>query len=248
MKNIAIITGASSGLGRDFAKELDKESLDEIWIIARRKELLEDLSTKLKTKTKILNLDLLKKEERYKIKNELKKDSYNIVYLVNNAGFGLLGDFKNLDIDRQVDMIELNVKALVEITYFCIDFMSSGSKIIEIASTAGFLPIAHFAVYAASKAFVLNFSNALKYELKEKKISVTAICPGPVKTEFFDVAASGKKPKFIYESSKVVKKALKDAKKGKLNSIYGFAMNLLMIISNLSPRSIKTRIAHRGVK
>ena len=247
MKKIAIITGASSGMGKDFTKELDNKNLDQIWIIARRKELLEKLASELKTDCKIFDIDLSIPQNNKIIEKELKTGKYEIKYLINNAGFGLMGEFVNLDLKKQLNMINLNISALVQITHFSINYMSESGEIIQVASTAGFLPIKNFAVYAASKAFVVNFSNALSLELKHKNIHVTAVCPGPVKTEFFDTATNGKEPKFIYKSHDVVKKALKDSKKGKLNSIYGFLMNIIMFFSHFTPRRIKAAIAAKGI-
>jgi len=247
MKRIAIITGASSGMGKDFAKELDNKNLDQIWIIARRKKLLDKLSSELKTESKIFDIDITDFENNKTIEKELKTGKYEIKYLINNAGFGLMGDFLNLNLEQQLNMINLNISALVQITHFSIKYMAENSEIIQLASTAGFLPIKNFAIYAASKAFVVNFSNAIALELKPRKINVIAICPGPVKTEFFDTATNGKQPPFAYKSIDVVKKALKDSKKGKLNSIYGLIMNIAMIFSHFTPRKIKAVVAAKGM-
>ncbi len=247
MKKIAIITGASSGMGWDFAKELDNKNLDEIWIVARRKELLEKLASELKTRCKIFDIDLTDSEKNKKIELELEKKEYEIKYLINNAGFGLMGEFSTLNLNKQLNMIDLNIRALVQVTYFSIKFMSKSGEIIQVASTAGFLPMKNFAVYAASKAFVVNFTNALALELKPKGIHAIAVCPGPVKTEFFDVATNGKEPVFIYESIKVVKKALKDSKKAKLNSIYGFLMNVVMTLAHFTPRRIKVSLSAKSL-
>jgi len=246
MKKIAIITGASSGLGYDFAKEIDKNNLDEIWIIARRVELLEKLASELKTDTKIFSIDLTDMESNKTIELELEKGDYEISYLINNAGFGLMGSFAELDLNKQLSMINLNIAALVQITHFSIKFMAKGGEIIQVASTAGFLPMKNFAVYAATKAFVVNFTNALASELKKKNIHAIAVCPGPVKTEFFNVASGGKVPSFAYNSIDVVKKALRDSKKGKWNSIYGIVMKVVMTLSHFSPRKIKTNLAGKS--
>jgi len=246
-QKIAIITGASSGLGWDFAKEIDKKNLDEIWIIARREELLEKLSKELKTKSKIFAIDLTDKEKNKEIELELKKGKVEIQYLVNNAGFGLMGEFYKLDEDKQLNMIDLNVRALVQITHFSIKYMAKGGEIIQVASTAGFLPMKNFAIYAATKAFVVSFTNALTLELKPKKIHAIAICPGPVKTEFFDVALEGKVPPFAYNSIDVVKKALKDSKRKKMNSIYGVIMNIVMSITHFIPRRLKVSVASKSL-
>ena len=247
MIKIAIITGASSGLGYDFTKEIDKKGIDQIWIVARRLNLLEKLSKELKTEAKIFNMDITNFEDLNKIEKELETNKYEIKYLINNAGFGLQGNFYQLDITKQLNMIDLNIKSLVKITYFSIKYMNKGSEIIQIASTAGFLPMKHFAVYAASKAFVLNFSNAIASELKNKGINSIAISPGPVATEFFDIASKGKQPPFAYKSIDVVRKALKDSKKKRWISIYGFIMKTVMFFSHFTPRRIKTVLASKSL-
>ena len=156
-KNIAIVTGASSGLGWEFAREIDNEpGLEEIWLIARRKKNLEQLAKKLKKKPVVLSLDLQNPDGIAQLKKKLERENPRIHYLVNNAGIGAVGYASEISLHRQTEMIDLNVRALTEITIFSIPFMSENSKIIQIASSAGFAPMANFAVYAATKAFIIN--------------------------------------------------------------------------------------------
>lgn len=191
MKNIVIITGASSGMGMEFAKQLDKKlkKVDEFWLVARRKERLEKLDFLLHHKCRLFDVDLMNKEQVKRIEDALKGEKqYRIRMLVNCAGFGLVGQFKDLEKEEQLEMIDLNCKALTEMTYICVPHMDRKSRIIQLASVAAFLPQKSFAIYAASKSYVLSFSRALNEELRDLDITVTAVCPGPVDTEFFEVA------------------------------------------------------------
>jgi len=242
MKNIAIITGASSGLGKDFVRQLDsKYELDEIWMIARRKEKMKKLADNLKnSKGIVIDADLSKREGVSKVISKLNAEKPKVLFLINSAGFGKIGSFTELELDEQLDMINLNIKALTAMTYGVIPYMPKGSKIIQIASSAAFLPQPGFNVYAATKAYVLHFSKALGIELKGKGIDVLAVCPGPVKTEFFKVASSKGKPldwkaKFMVKSKDVVAKALQDSEQNKMESVYGIPMKLLKLISRMIP-------------
>lgn len=140
-------------------------------------------------------------------------------------------------------MIDVNIKALTAITYKVLPYLSKGSKIIQVASSAAFLPQPGFNVYAATKAYVLHFSKALSVELKSRNIGVLALCPGPVKTEFFEIASSDGKPldwkaKFMVNAKDVVAKALNDAQSNKMESVYSFYMKLLKISSKIIPHEL----------
>ena len=187
---IAVVTGASSGLGREFAKQIAARysRFDEIW------------------------LDLSSIDELSQFKGLLEENAPDIKLLVNCAGYGRSGSFEELDCDEQLGMVDVNCRALTAVTKLCLPYISQNSRIIELASAAGFMPQPDFAVYAATKAYVLSFSKALNKELKSRKITVTAVCPGPVDTEFFDIA--GKDVKFLKrmvmaKPEKVVEQAIK---------------------------------------
>ena len=232
--DIAIVTGASAGLGVEFVKQLDQTypSLDEIWMVARRKEPMEALEQTLgNAKGRIFTIDLSKKNEREILYQTLEKDHPTIRFLVNSAGYGKIGTFIEVDLEEQLGMIDLNISALVELTHKSIPYMKKGSKIIQVASSAAFMPMPEFAVYAATKSFVRNFSKALAIEVKQKGIDVMAICPGPVRTEFFKVASKKGKPiewkeRFMAEPEEVAKKAILDMERRKLESIYGVPMKI----------------------
>lgn len=199
--NIFIITGASSGIGREFALQLDNAfpKIDEIWLIARSRDKLEETARVMQHKTRLLPMDITDKCSMRELQDTLKKENAVIRMLINCAGYGLMGSFQEISSEEQSGMIRLNCEALTNMTHLCIPFMKKNSRIIQMASSAAFVPQPYFNVYAASKAYVLSFSKALAEELRPQGIYVTAVCPGPVDTEFFDVAEK-------YENTLTVKK------------------------------------------
>ena len=245
MKKIIVVTGASSGMGLWFAKllahessEFEKFSSDELWIIARRKERLEELKAQIENESfqekikfpevKIFPIDISGIQGALKIKelfeNEKSKGDFKINVLVNNAGFGTYGEFVQTDTMREMEMIDLDCTSLTGITGFALPYMQNGSRIINVASLASFLPLGNFAVYGACKSYVLSFSVALAAELKHKGIKVTALCPGPVSTEFADVASRGARKNVRHGLSpeKTVQDAIKCSRQGKLYSMKFF--------------------------
>lgn len=188
-KRIAVITGASSGIGREFVIQIDRmQKCDELWLISLTKSKLEKVASSLDTPCKVIATDLASRDAIDSIKVELEKEPVNIVYLVNSAGFGKFGDWSTLT-DSAVDsMIDLNCRSLVDMTRACLPHMERGSHIIEVASAAAFTPLPHMNVYAASKAFVLRYTRALRWELHGSGITATALCPTWVKTGFEKVA------------------------------------------------------------
>lgn len=245
---IAIVTGASSGMGREFVKQMEcfYKDLDEIWVIARRKERLEELKDKISAKIQVFEGDLLGSEIYQEVKNSLEEKQTDIRILINAAGFGKVGKVKDVTCEEQLEMIDLNCIALTHMTKLCIPYMSKGSRIVNLASAAAFCPQPSFSVYAATKAYVLSFSRSLQIELEDMGVKVTAVCPGPVATEFFRVA--GKKEKssvkdaVMAQPEVVVEKAFHDAKKGKAVSVYGIPMKLSRIASKLIPHGIILKV------
>lgn len=243
---IAVVTGASSGMGREFVLAIDKKYgaiLDEIWVLARRKERLEELQKKVKTKLRIFSIDLLKQESYQQYTENLKKYNPTVGILVNSSGFGKIGNFSEIRKEDNLSMIDLNCQVLTKVTYDTLTFMKKGGRIINLASSAAFLPQPGFAVYAASKSYVLSFSKALKYELMNRGISVTAVCPGPVKTEFFDIAEENSqiplyKKLVMANPVKVVDKALCDAMAGKTKSVYGLSMQAFQVLCKIVPHEL----------
>ncbi|MFC1668230.1 SDR family NAD(P)-dependent oxidoreductase [Chlamydiota bacterium] len=237
-KKIALITGASSGIGAEFVRQTHRRNdFDELWLIARREEELKKIANQLTNiKGRVFSVDLLNEENIKEFVKTLKKEKPSIKLLVNSAGMGQVGFFQELDIGKQLKEIDLNIRSLVELTYHSLRYMNEGSQIINIASVQAFYPFSIFNIYAASKAFVLRFSLALHKELKKRKISVTCVCPGLVRTNFWNEMSGGKKdtPEFFTTTTnKVVSKALKDAQKSKKISIYGFFAKFQRIVASL---------------
>ena len=201
MKNTALITGASSGIGKELARIHAKNNGDLI-LVARRLNLLESLKEELETtfsiQVLVFEFDLTETNSGSKLVDLIKEKNIKINYLFNNAGFGGYGDFVERELNLDLEMIQLNVTALVELTHGIANQMieNGGGKILNTASTAGFLPGPLQATYFATKAFVVSFSQALNQELRSKNVSVTALCPGPVQTEFIAVAGMSKSKMF----------------------------------------------------
>ena len=232
MKKIIVVTGASSGMGVCFARQLACEKPDELWIVARRKDRLENLKREIESeksvKVRVVDIDVSGSEgaRRFKAILDVERNSgdFEISVLVNNAGFGTYGEFADTDTDREMEMVDLNCTSLTGITGFALPYMKKGSRIINTASLASFLPLGNFAVYGASKAYVLSLSVALAAELKPRGISVTALCPGPVSTEFANVASKGAREKVRHGLSpeKTVEHAIKASRRGRLYSMRFF--------------------------
>lgn len=244
---IALVTGASSGLGREFARKLAGfKGIDKIWAVARREDRLEELSALLPGKVRKFVIDLTNKEERKTLEEALQKEQPKVKWLINGAGFGKIGKVENLSLEDAEDMVELNVKALCAVTRMVLPYLSENSRIIQIASSAAFLPQPQFAVYAASKAFVLSYSRALNEELSPRTW-VTALCPGPVKTEFFQVAeTTGKIPLYkrlaMAKPENVVQKGMKDCIKKRPVSVYGWSMKSFGLLCKVLPHSLVLRL------
>lgn len=242
MKNIAIITGASSGMGKRFCFEIDKLGLDEIWGIALKTEDVENIKAELKTPFRFFDLDLTKEESFEAIKKALKAENLVVQWLVNASGYGKFGRYDEISVQNQLGMIDLNCKALTHLTLLTIPFMKEGGRIVEIASIAAFQPIPYIAVYGASKSYVLSYSRALNKELKSKKISVTCLCPFWTKTPFLDRATqtAAKSPvvtKYaaLYDPEKVVKRCMKGALKRKEVVLFGFVSKAQTFLVKILP-------------
>lgn len=221
---VTILTGASAGLGKEFFKALtaDGPKTDEIWLIARREERLTALAATCPTqKVRILPLDLTKEESYTALERLLADENPAVRGLINNAGFGKLGEVADLDWSDQARMVDLNNRALTVLTALVLPYMSKGASIINVCSIAAFVPNRRLTVYSSTKAYVFSFSTALRGELKKRGIHVLAVCPGPMATEFLPVAgiengASATFDRLPYcNPAKVAANALKKAEKGK---------------------------------
>ncbi|MDD2234904.1 MAG: SDR family NAD(P)-dependent oxidoreductase [Desulfitobacteriaceae bacterium] len=186
---IAIITGASSGLGKAFAEKIAKTGgVDELWVIARRVERLNTLANELKIAVRPLALDLGNTKSIEEIERLLNEEKPDVRYLVNAAGFGKFGNYNDLTREESRGILDINVRALMDVTLAVLPYMSRGSRLFEIASSSAFQPLPGFNIYAATKAFVLSYTRSLRWELRGRGIHVTAVCPGWIKTEFMKVA------------------------------------------------------------
>ena len=245
--NIAVVTGASSGMGREFCRIFDKEGFDEIWGLGLGKDSMEALKSELSTKFRYFDMDLTVDENLNTYKKALEEAKPNVKWLVNASGFGKFGRYDEIDVSDSINMIDLNCRALVFMTETTLPYMCEGARITQFASIAAFQPLPYINMYSATKVFILHYSLSLGMELKSRKITVTAVCPYWTKTAFFDRAtkinskASQEVVTYyavMYDPAKVINKAYKDSKKGKSKSVYGFTTKLQSVLSKLLPAKL----------
>jgi len=252
--NTTLITGASSGIGEVFERKLAARGRN-VLLVARSEDKLITLCNELGRSNSIraqyVALDLSEPDAAERLFAEAEKRSLTIDLLINNAGFGSMGEFSQLDLARELNMIDLNIKSLVELTYKFLTPMRERKQgaIINVASTAGFQAVPFMATYAATKAFVLSFSEALWEENRPFGIKVMALCPGVTETNFFE-AARGKKPpaRVSQTPEEVVDTALKGLDRGKSHIISGWTNFFMTQSERLAPRSLVTRVAGRMMR
>ena len=250
MKSIAIVTGASSGMGREFVLQLsDYVEVDEIWVIARREAALESLKNEVSVPVRPIALDLCDSASFDAVAQLLDAEKPSIRLLVNAAGFGKFGAYHKVSLDDECRMIDLNCKALLMMTRLCIPYMPSGSHILELDSLSAFQPVPYITTYGATKAFVLSYSRAMNKELKGKGIRVMAMNPGWVKTEFFNHAFQtndGNEVQFfdrLYEAKDCVATGLKDLYNSKKDySVHGLPVKIQVLMVKIVPHSIVMKI------
>ena len=236
---IAIVSGASSGIGLEFARALDSYALDELWLIARNENALTELKSTLNTKTKIIALDLSENFSFDKINNMLEEIKPEIEYLICSAGVGYNGDLEKISKEQISNTIAINCTALTLLNKACLSYFTEGSRIINVSSGAAFTPQPYFSVYAASKSYVNSFSRAIGYELRKKRVYVTSVCPGPVSTPFFSSLENVKeyKKRFLISPKKVALGSLKASKRKRKIYTPSFSMKLIHLISKILPTS-----------
>ncbi|MEI3509005.1 MAG: SDR family oxidoreductase [Bacilli bacterium] len=241
----ALITGASSGLGADMARVLVEEGY-EVILVARRKTKLEKLAKELGDKAEVIIMDVSSTFNCMKLYNKVKKEKIDI--LINNAGFGLFGEFAESNIDKELDMIDLNIKGVHTLTkLFLKDFKKRDKGyILNVASSAGFMPGPLMATYYASKSYVVNLSEAIYEELKKEgsNVSISVLCPGPVDTEFNRVANVSFAIKG-QNSMDVAKYAIKKMFNEKLIIVPGFKMKVAVFLTRFIPRKILLKIVYK---
>ena len=246
---IAIVTGASSGMGREFVLQLSQYvTVDEIWVIARRREALESLKAEVSVPVRPLCLDLTCADSFDAFAQLLAAEKPDVKLLVNAAGFGKFGRFDKVSTRDDCLMIDLNCKALVMMTRIVIPYMSRGSHILQLDSLSAFQPVPYITTYGATKAFVLSYSRALNRELKGMGIRMMAMNPGWVRTEFFNHAmqTNGSEVQYfnhLYEAADCVRTALKDLYRSRKDySVHGLPIKGQVWLVKLLPHSLVMRI------
>lgn len=252
---IAVFTGASSGMGREFVKQIcAEEKFDEVWVIARRLDRLEELKQEIDQPVKCISLDLTKKKSFDEYKKLLNEAQPEVSVLVNASGYGKFGAFSDIPLEEHLGMIDLNDKALVAITYLTLPYLKDGSRVYQVDSLSSFQPVPYISTYGATKAFVLSFTRAVNAELRHSGIKMMAVCPGWVKTEFFNRAVTDESVityyNKIFTASEVVKRAVRDMKKGKDVSVCGFSIRAQVLLTKLLPHKwvMKIWLKQQGKK
>lgn len=243
MKRIAIVTGASSGIGKEFFLSLNerREELDEIWVVARSKDKLEALSTLTPLPIRVFALDLSKNESFGVLQTALEAEQPTVRYAICASGFGRFSAVLDDDRETLENMVDLNCRAIVSTTRVIAPYLTKGGLIMLIASVAAFQPIPYLATYGATKAFVLSYGRAFNRELKKSKgARCMCVCPFWTKTAFFDRAVEKdnpvvKKYAAMYTPQQIVTRAWKDAKRKKEFSMYGFVAKGQTFLTKLLP-------------
>ena len=246
---IAIVTGASSGMGREFVRQLaDFVTVDEVWAIARRTDALEQLSAECPFPVRPISLDLCESASFDTFATLLEQEKPDVKLLVNAAGFGKFGRFDKVNLVDECKMIELNCTALVKMTRLTLPYMHEGSHILQLDSLSAFQPVPYITTYGATKAFVLSYSRAMNRELKGRGVRCMAMNPGWVKTEFFNHACQTNDSEVqyfnrLYEAKDVVATGLKDLYRTRKDvSIHGLPVKAQVLLVKLVPHSMVMNI------
>lgn len=237
-RRIAIVTGATGGIGKEFTTLMVKEDIDEIWAIARNQEKLDSMKKELGDKVIPISKDLSKLSELNDIEEMLEEKKPVVLYLINNAGIAKMASYKDFTVEEIDNTVNINCKASVILCTLCIPYMKRGSRIINIASASSFQPLPFLNLYAASKIFERSYSRALNVELKKTGISVTAVCPGWVDTDLLTREMNGKTVKYtgLVTPAKVAKQALRDAKRGKDMSVCTTYVKIQHLLAKIFPQ------------
>lgn len=251
---IAVITGASSGIGREFVYAVDREgSYDEIWVIARRAERLNELKRVCRNPIRPIPLDLAKESSIGEYRALLDENRPEIALLVNAAGCGIFGPFAESDLEKQLNSLKVNALALIAMCHASLPYMKSGDAIINVGSNSSWQPVPYQSVYGAGKSCVLNFSRALGRELRPRGIRVMCVCPGWIKTEFQAEAEHDTYIRYVdrwYGADEVAKQAMKDLKKNKTVSILGHPVRRQVRLVKFLPVGLVMKIwcKQQGIK
>ncbi len=253
-KRIAVVTGASSGIGREFAKLMaDRQDVEEVWAIARSQDALEELRSEVEKPVRVIPCDLTKRDNLQQIAVMLRDHNVTVRFLINSAGFAKFCSYADIDVDTSLNMVDLNVNALIAMGLICLPYMESGAHIINMASQAAFQPLPYQNIYSSTKAFVRNYTRALNVELKERNICATAVCPGWMQTGLIARASIGAKKGTRYFPHTVMPdvvaaKALKDALKNKDTSIFGIYVKTAHVAAKILPQKLMMRLWLRQQK
>ena len=248
--NIAVITGASSGLGWEYAKEVynSRPEFDEIWVIARREDRLKELQSELGSSIIPVAFDITDPQAVENYIGLLKEKNATVKLLINNAGFGKLGNFDELSLQENAAMVRLNCEALTAMTAATLPFMNEKSEIINSCSIASFAPNTRMAVYSSTKSYVMSLSRALRLELKKRKINVLAVCPGPMSTEFLNIANIEKGSSTTFDTLPRVNphtmavKSLKASRKGRAVYTNRIFYKFYRLLAKILPHSIVMKL------
>lgn len=251
---VTLITGASGGIGEAFARRLAAEKHNLV-LVARTEAKLIELCDELMLEHEIMAhyvaLDLIDFEADQRLFEETEKHGLEVDWLINNAGFGSMGDFARLELERELEMISLNISALVALTHRYLQKMRERQSgvIINVSSTASFQPIPFMAAYAATKAFVTSFSEAIGEENRPYNIQVTALCPGPTDTNFFNAAdAQAFAMKGMQTPEAVVEAALSGVNRGKSTVVSGWKNYVGSLFGTFAPNSLVTRVIGKALR
>ena len=238
MTRIAIVTGATGGIGEKFVREISKMDVDEIWAVGRNKSKLDSLKNEI---TKVVPVEAdLGADGVSVIAEKINVEKPDIIMLVNNAGVAYMGRFEKMGLSEVEKFCKINCSAPTELMTVALPYMHEGAKILNIASASSFQPNPYLSMYSATKVYLKNFSRAVNVELKKRGITVTCVCPGWVDTGMLPRTRDGKEIKYtgMISADKVVAKALKDSRRGKEMSVPGFFSNYFRIYSKITPTKI----------
>lgn len=252
MKRIAVITGATGGIGKEFVKQIieNQTELEQIWVLGRSRDKLDQIKGEFGALIDPIVCDLSRESDVAGLVEKLRDSEADIRYLVNSAGLARMGSYDAFDQDELSRTIDLNCKAVVLLCHACIPHMSRGSRILNLSSASSFQPNPYLALYSATKVFVKNYSRALNYELKGTGITCTAVCPGWVDTEMLQREQNGKEIRFpgLVSAERVVKLALKDAGRGKDMSVCSLYVKYEHLFSKIVPNRLVMSIWAKGVE
>ena len=253
---IALVTGASSGLGADFARQLAREGAHLV-LVARRKPLLEKIMSEIQAlspvKIYLIPMDLTEPGALDKLEAEISKLGLQVDCLINNAGYGLFGEFLDLNLEKQLNMIDLDIRILVELSHrFGLKMKQRGSGyILHVASVGAYQATPGYSVYCAAKAFVLSFGESMNFELKKYGVKVATLCPGITETEFLQVSGQRLTPyqqRMMMKSSDVVHLGIQAMLQGRAILTPGFGNKLISFFNRFMPRSLQRSLAHQAMR